>query len=302
MASYGRGICELRAVSGVCCGMIIRYLMVLAALGVGGCQTSASSEGAKVGRVRVDYAVTSDVVYTPAAWPRALKADVYVPKGVGMFPGVLLVYGGSWSEADHRWQMTLLARRIAARGYVVMSAQYRGTPEARYPAPVDDLREALRWLQAHAGEYKVRVDRLAVYGFSAGGHLAAFLGTTMEGNAPRPRAVVAASAPLDLTLFPTGEILPRFLWATYQERPELYRQASPITHVTAETPPFFLYHGTGDTTVSPEHTRVFKAALDRAGVRNEVRWLEGKGHASVLLFGGEAADEAIDFLDGVLRG
>lgn len=283
--------------------MIIRCLAVLAALVAGGCQSAASSEGAaKAGRVEVDYAVTSDVVYTPAGWPMALKADLYVPEGAGVFPGVLLVYGGSWSEADHRWQMRLLARRIAKRGYVVMSAQYRGTPGAQFPAPVDDLREALRWLHAHAEEYKVRADRLGVYGFSAGGHLAAFLGTSTEGNAPRPRAVVAASAPLDLTLFPTGEILPRFLGATYQERPELYRQASPITQVTGETPPFFLYHGTGDTTVSPEHTRVFKAALDRAGVRNEVRWLEGKGHAAVLLFGGEAADAAIDFLDTVLRG
>lgn len=283
--------------------MIIRCLAVLAALVAGGCRTPASSEGgAKAGRVDVEYEVTRDVVYTPAGWPKALQADVYVPKGAGTFPGVLLVYGGSWSEADHRWQMRLLARRIAARGYVVMSAQYRGTPEARFPAPVEDLREALRWMQAHATEHKVRADRLGVYGFSAGGHLAAFLGTNAEGNVPRPRAVVAASAPLDLTLFPTGEILPRFLGATYAERPELYRQASPITQVTGETPPFFLYHGTDDTTVSPEHTRVFKAALDRAGVRNEVRWLEGKGHATVLIFGGEAAEAAIDFLDGVLRG
>lgn len=283
--------------------MILRSLMVLFALVWGGCQSSGSAEGgAKAGRVEVDYEVKRDVVYTPTGWPRALQADVYVPEGAGTFPGVLLIYGGSWSEADHRWQMKLLARKIAARGFVVMSAQYRGTPGARFPAPVDDLREALRWLHAHAGDYKVRADRLAVYGFSAGGHLAAFLGTNAEGAAPRPRAVVAASAPLDLTLFPTGEILPRFLGATYQERPELYRQASPITYVTAETPPFFLYHGTGDKTVSPEHTRVFKAALDRAGVRSEVRWLEGKGHASVLLFGGEAADEAIDFLDTVLRG
>lgn len=247
------------------------------------------------------FSKTSDVVYTPADWPQPLQADLYRPKGNAVRPAVLLVYGGSWSSADHRWHMTLLARKLARHGFVVMNAAYRGTPEFRYPAQVDDLREALRWLRAHAAEYGVAPARIGVYGFSAGGHLAAMLGTRDGPPEVRVQAVVAASAPTDLTLYPTGEILPRFLGATYAENPALYREASPITHITSDDPPFFLYHGTDDKTVSPNHTKVFKAALDRAGVRNEVRWLEGRAHASVLIFGGEAEDAAIDFLIQALR-
>lgn len=62
----------------------------------------------------------------------------------------------------------------------------------------------------------------------------------------------------------------------------------------------FLYHGTDDTTVSPEHSRAYKAALDRAGVRSELHWVEGRGHASMLVFNGPAEAAAIDFLDTVL--
>lgn len=272
------------------------------AFAVGGCASDAkrsTNPGTKP--PSSDYAVRKDVVYTPAGWPVALQADLYLPEGQTAGPGVVLVYGGSWSDGDHRWQMTLLARRLARRGYTVMVPQYRGTPRYRYPAPVEDVREALRWLRRKAPELKVSGDRIALYGFSAGGHLAACVGVTADSAETRAAAVVAASAPLDLTLYPTGEILPRFLGATYAVDPELYRRASPINHVSPDDPPFFLYHGTGDKTVSPEHTRHFKAALDRAGVRNEVYWLEGKGHAATLIFGNAGADAAIDFLDTVLR-
>jgi len=247
------------------------------------------------------YATQSDIVYTPAGWPRAMQADLYRPTGPGPWPAVLLIYGGSWNSADHRWQMSLLARKLARRGFVVMNAAYRGAPAFRYPAPVDDLREALRWLRAHAAENQVSPDKIATYGFSAGGHLAALVGM-LDGPAEvRVQAVVAASAPTDLTLYPGGEILPRFLGGTFREIPEVFRQASPVTYVTADDPPVFIYHGTDDKTVSPDHAKAFKAALDRAGVRNELRWVEGRGHASLLLLGGAAEDAAIDFLDTALR-
>ena len=214
---------------------------------------------------------------------------------------MLLIYGGSWNSEDHRWQMKLIAQKLAGRGFVVMNAAYRGTPEFRYPAPVDDLREALRWLRTHAVEHRIAPDKVAAYGFSAGGHLAELIGVLDGPPEVRVQAVVAASAPSDLALFPGGKILPRFLGGTFAQIPEVFRQASPITYVTRDDPPFFIYQGTDDKTVSPEHSKVFKAALDRAGVRNELRWVEGRGHASVLLFGGAAEDAAIDFLDATLR-
>lgn len=252
-------------------------------------------------QAETSFTKTADVVYTPEGWPRALQADIYQPEGAGPWPAVLLIYGGSWTSADHRWQMKLLAHKLAGRGYFVMIAAYRGTPEFRYPAPLDDLREALRWIRVHAAAYHVNPDKLAAYGFSAGGQLAGLIGTLDGPPEVRVQAVVAASAPSDLTLFPTGEILPRYLGATFAQNPAIYREASPVSHVSADDPPVFLYQGTSDKTVSPEHSKAFKAALDRAGVRNELQWVSGRGHATTLLFGGAAENAAIDFLDEVLR-
>jgi acetyl esterase/lipase len=281
--------------------MRLSLLVALSGFATGGCTHPGPASPAATSRIKTDYRVRKDTIYTPTHWALPLAADIYLPEGPGPNPGVLLVYGGSWSSTDHRWQMTLLARKLAQRGYVVMSARYRGTPEYRYPAPLDDLRQALRWLRGHASELRLRSDKVAIYGFSAGGHLAALVGVTAETADLRPQAVVAVSAPLDLTLDPTGTAIPRFLGATFAENPNLYREASPIAHVTQDDPPFFLYHGTNDKTVSPEHTRLFKAALDRAHVRNVIQWVEGRGHAAMLIRGGVTADAAIDFLDAVLR-
>lgn len=242
-----------------------------------------------------------EVVFTPASWPVALKADVHGAEAGASRPGVLLIYGGSWSSADHRWQMKLLARKLAQHGFVVMTASYRGAPDFHFPAPLEDLREALRWMRSHAAELGVAPGKIGAYGFSSGGHLAELLGTLAGAPEVRVQAVVAASAPSDLTLFGGGPIVQRFLGAGLTERPELYREASPETHVSPDDPPFFLYQGTDDKTVSPEHSRVFKAALDRAGVRNELFWVEGRGHGSILLLDGGAEERAIAFLAAALR-
>lgn len=274
--------------------------LAILVVALSGCaSTSLPTAGTR--SVQTDFSARTEVVFTPPAWPVALKADLYQPEGPGPWPAVLLIYGGSWSDADHRWQMRLLARKLARRGYVVMNASYRGTPAFHYPAPVDDLREALRWLRAHAADYRVDPNKIASYGFSAGGHLAAQLGTLSGPPEVRVQAVVAASAPTALFLFPDSPVLQTFLATTYEQNPQVFREASPVTHVSTDDPPVFQYQGTADRTVSPEHSRVFKAALDRAGIRNELLWLEGKAHAAVLIFGGKAEDAAIDFLDAAFR-
>lgn len=281
--------------------MVTRLLLLVAALAMTGCTTRPAATPGRPAPVTTRFSVIEDVRYTPSTWPRALQADLYRPEGPGRWPGVLLIHGGSWSAADNRWHMRLLARKLARRGFSVLNITYRGTPDFHFPAPIEDLRAALRWWRTHAAKYALRADRIAAYGFSAGGHLAAFLAVQDAPSEERVQAVVLASAPTDLTLYPESPISARFLGASYAARPELYRYASPVTHVSPDDPPVFQYHGTNDETVSPEHSRQFKAALDRVGVRNELRWLDGRRHASVLLFGGAAEDAALDFLDAVLR-
>jgi acetyl esterase/lipase len=280
--------------------MVLLGSLLLGALG--GCASFTSSSRSTVhpGRPLVGYTEVKDVIYTPPGWPKALPASLYLPNLPGPHPAVLLLYGGAWSDQDHRWQMTFIARKLARRGYVVMSATYRGVPEYIYSAPVADVHEALKWLRTHAADYQVEPNRIAAYGYSAGANLAALLGTSGGPASDRVQAVVAGGTPADLTYHPGGDLVPRYLGGTYAQIPETYRDASPVFHVAADDPPFFLYYGTDDHLVDPENTRRLKAALDRVGVTCEVYPLEGHGHMGTLIFGGPAEDAAIDFLDRAL--
>jgi len=239
-----------------------------------------------------------DVRFSMAA--PSLLADVYYRPQASAAPAVLLVHGGSWQSNGPRWSMNGIARKLANRGYVVVNASYRGLPEDRYPVPVDDLREALRWMKANSGRYGISPDRIAVYGFSAGGHLAAMV-ALKDGNPERVKVIVTASAPLDLMLYPGGDIVPCFLGGTQKEIPEVFREASPVNHVTRSSPPIFIYHGTADDLVQPEHAVRMQAAYRRAGMNPEIHWMKGRSHVDGFLMPGTKVDEAIDFLDGILK-
>lgn len=248
------------------------------------------------------FTVMRDVVYTPAGWPETLKADLYLPQGMGAArPAVLLIHGGGWAAPDRREQMASIAERVAARGYVVMNATYRFAPQYRYPAPFEDLREALQWLRAHAAQHQVDPTRIAAMGYSAGGHLAALLGVVDGPAAVRVQAVVDGAGPTDLAKYKGGKLVPQFLGGTQQEVPQQFVAASPISYVTADDPPVFLYHGTADVLVPDDHSRDFKAALDAAGVRNEWYRQHWRGHITAFFTDGGAITAALDFLDRTLK-
>lgn len=242
-----------------------------------------------------------NVVYTPPTWPVPLSADVfYLPQGGRPAPAVLLVHGGSWKAHGARWSMNGIARKLAARGYVVVNVTYRGVPEDRYPAPVEDLREAIRWMRRNAVAYGIDPRRIATYGFSAGGHLAAQV-SLLDGNPEKVVAIVAGSAPFDLMLYPGGDIVPKFLGGTRDKNPGLFREASPVNHVTRLSPPIFIYQGTDDDLVQPEHAVRMQAAYRRVGMDPEIHWMEGRSHVDGFLLPGRRVDEAIDFLDAIMK-
>lgn len=252
---------------------------------------------------RVDssrHELRRDLVYTPAGWPQALKADVYLPGTPDLRPGVLLIHGGGWEGPDRRAQMAAIAERLVQRGYVVMNASYRFAPDYRYPAPVDDLHQALRWLRARAAAFRLREDRIAAFGYSAGGHLAEMLGVTGD-PALRVQAVVAGGAPSDLRKYPGGRLVPQFLGGSRSEIPQAFAAASPITRVAAGQPPVFLYHGSWDQLVPYDHATDYQKALSAAGIPNELFTLRGRGHVTAFLSDGAAVDAALDFLDRWLR-
>ncbi len=255
--------------------------------------------------MRTAYTVERDLVYTPADWPQPLLADVYRPQGDGPFPSVLLIHGGAWKRGD-RAQVEGLAERIAARGYLVVNITYRLVPAYIYPAQLHDVQQALRWMREQGAQHGIDASRIATFGYSAGGHLAALAGQVANDAAfgtaqTRVRAIVAGGTPADLTLYEGGRLVPAFLGGTRDAIPERFREASPAFHIDRDDPPVFIYQATLDYLVPLAQAERYKAALDDAGITNELFLIRGHGHISGFFADGAAVNAALDFLDRYLR-
>jgi len=248
-----------------------------------------------------EFALRKDLIYTPKDWPQQLAADLYEPVGPGPWPGVLLIHGGSWTAKDRRGDMDKFAKRLVQRGFVVVNATYRLAPKYMHPAQVHDLQQALLWMRTNAKALRLDPDRIATFGYSAGGHLAAMLGGVHAPKNLRVQAVVAGGAPLDLRKWPASPAVILFLGGTLRELPDTYADASPVTHISKDDPPVFLYHGRLDMLVPPNHSADYHGALKQAGVRSELLWQNGLGHVPAFLISKSATERAIDFLDRELR-
>jgi acetyl esterase/lipase len=240
------------------------------------------------------------VTYSPPDWPVPLQGDLYLPAvddAPAMRPVVLLLHGGTWQRGDKSSQKDL-GLALADHGYAALAVNYRLAPQARFPAQLHDLQQALRWLQEHAEEYRLDMNRVATWGYAAGGHLAALLGVQPAQGLPAVRVVVAGGAPLDLREEDAFEpaALRALLGGSQRQHPALYAQASPMAQLRPGLPAFFLYHGTADERVPPALTEQFARTLAAAGEPVELVWLEGMGH-------GDAARAptvqplALDYLD-----
>jgi acetyl esterase/lipase len=230
---------------------------------------------------------------------RPLQLDLYRPAGDGARPVVLFLHGGGWRLGSRGvfcptwrdWQPDPFARIVAA-GFVVASAEYRLSGEAVFPAQLDDVTDALRWVGARAGELAADMERVVVWGESAGGHLAALLGLTA--TRARPGAVAAVVdwyGPSDLTTF-AEQLRPDavarsdaadsrealLIGALAVDEPELARAASPVSYVHAAAPPFHIAHGTVDRFVPVGQSEELAGALRRAGVPVELDLVEGADH------------------------
>ena len=189
---------------------------------------------------------------------------------------------------------------FARLGFVAATINYRLSGEAPFPAALDDCRRAVRFLRAHAGEYRIDVDRVGVYGNSAGGHLALLLGMTdgpAEPDAPDPvarlscqvQAVVSDSGPLDLARQhrqnQLAVVIEKFMGGPPKgTRLTTYLQASPVNHISKKTPPLLLIYGEDDEQVDVKTADDFVASLSHSG-RMDVSYvrLAGVGHCPYSL-------------------
>jgi acetyl esterase/lipase len=232
------------------------------------------------------------------------QADIYLPRGTGPFPAVVMIHGGGWRKGAP-WQMRHIAEELSEQGFVVANIGYRLAPQFAYPAPVADSEAAVRWLRDHAAEYRIDVERVGAWGYSAGAHLALLLATRDTPVSPgststRLAAVVGGGSPTDMTLFGENEIVTMFMGGTPSAMPDAYRDASPVTHVTPGDPPAFLYHGKSDWVVAPQHTHDFAERLRKAGIDVTVKE-PFFGHIAVFLFGRAEEAAGIEFLRQRLR-
>lgn len=249
------------------------------------------------GSATYDYRIARGLVYTPPGWPQALAGDLYLPARPGNIPVVLVVHGGSWKSGERDgWDAAPIARHLAAHGYAAFSVDYRLAPAWRYPAPLDDLQQAVDWLRAHAADYHLDPDNVAAWGYSAGAHLAGMLGTKDNARL-HLRAVVAGGIPADLTRWPDSPIVKEFLGSNAREDLALSTEASPVSHVDAHTPPFFLYHGAWDRLVEPVQAQLMVDALTARGIAADLYYLRGFGHILTAVMPGAALDRGTGFLD-----
>ena len=260
------------------------------------------------GRV-ADFTIIKDIVFSSADWPQPLAADLYLPKAsspeANNWPVVLMVHGGGWSGRD-RSDMESTAEKLAKKGYAVFNVSYRFAPQFMYPAPVQDLQLALLWLQNNATQYQFDLHRVNAWGYSSGAHLVAQVASVKPGEAqtlnlspplPKIRAVVAGGIPADLSQYSNSPIVVPFLGVKRDENPQLYKDASPVTHISADDPPVFLYHGKLDRLVEKEQSINYYNALRKAGVPAELYLDPWWGHLAMFLFGWGAENKAIDFLN-----
>lgn len=237
---------------------------------------SLSCTGPVAALIPVKRADVADVTYTPPARPAPMAGDIYLPKSEGPHPAVLMIHGDGRIGDDRRWQMAGIARQLAASGYYVFNITYRMAPEWTYPTPLDDVRAALDWMEGNAAEQGIDPERIADFGYSAGGYAGSLAALTDRQK--RVKAVVAGGAPSDLTYYSEGRLIRNFLGGTLEEVPEVFHEASPVNHVIPSSPPCFLYHGDKDTLVNPDHLREMELELKANGVPHEIFWIRGEGH------------------------
>ena len=214
--------------------------------------------------------------------------DVFLPVDEPMEPrpAVMLVHGGSWRYFD-RDRYKSVARRLARSGYVTASIDYRLVPAGEFPNAVHDTSCALAYLQNHADELGIDPARIVLIGYSAGAHLSSLVAVAddpslmpdcAEGAPSKPAAVISGAGPQDMRTLPDARAVREFMGGSESDLPEAYALASPVSHASADDPPFLFIHGAQDLFVDLDQSEAMRGLLLDQGVEAELLQLAGTGH------------------------
>lgn len=240
--------------------------------------------------------VYRDLAYVSNGHERQ-RLDLYLPKAGKDLPLIINIHGGAFKMGSKEMGVPV---EYLAKGYALASINYRLSQHAKFPAQIEDCKAAVRWLRAHASEHGLDPNRFAAWGSSAGGYLAAMLGTTGDtkqfdvgshlDQSSRVQAVVDYFGPtdflqMDVHRLPNGQLhdpadSPESLLigGAIQENKEKTERANPITYVTEADPPFLICHGDADPLVPHHQGELLEAALKRADVPVTFYTVRGAGH------------------------
>ncbi|UOO81682.1 alpha/beta hydrolase [Uruburuella testudinis] len=250
-----------------------------------------------------------------------LKLDLYLPAQADKpTPLIVWVHGGAWmrgDKADFPPRNSRLAAALLSEGYALASVSYRLSGQAAFPAPIQDLNDALAYLWAHAGQYGFDRDNIAIAGRSAGAHLALLAATA---NAQLPADFISSSqAPFhiraavgffgiyDLPLMgeqknsTAASPESRLLGGTPAALPQTARAASPVSYVGPHTPPVILLHGTDDRQAPVDQSRVLQQRLNQSGIANEIIIVEGARHGDPVFDTEPYVAQVVDFFQRHLK-
>lgn len=258
-----------------------------------------------------DVLLEKDIEYSRVG--ERVAMDIARPRAGGPPRAAIVAIHGGGFRAGKREGYLPLIQKLAARGYVAATVSYRLAPKHQFPAPVEDVKAAVRFLRAKAATYNIDPDRICATGGSAGGHLALFLGLTagvaeFEGSGPnldqssRVNCVVNYYGPTDFTQsygksVDAAEVLPLFLGGDLEHARAEHVRSSPLNWVTPKAAPVLSVHGTKDRYVAFEHSVWLTARLRAAGVEAETLGLEGADHGFKGADAAKAEQAMMDWFD-----
>lgn len=244
----------------------------------------------------------------------SLKLDLHRPDRAKP-PVVVYVHGGAW-RAGSREDVPVLG--LIEHGFAIASVDYRLSTQARFPAQIHDIKAAIRFLRARAGELKIDMTRIAIVGSSAGGHLAALTGVTnghaeLEGTvgthldqSSRVDAIVSFYGASNLqsilgqsTEFGLGVRVPALkllLGDVPEKQPALAKLASPVAHLDAQDPPLLLIHGDADPQMPLAQSVEFHEACKKIGAPVELVILPGAKHGGAAFYDEQRLRRVAEFL------
>jgi acetyl esterase/lipase len=299
--------------------LLLASVILLIAVAIWGTGVAESAEGRRRRMEFPDVNIVRDVVYKRVNG-RDLRLDIYSPKSISRpLPVVLWIFGNRWSRGSKNHPPPL---NLMSRGYIVVSVEYRLSGEAPFPAAIEDCKAAVRWIRANAAAYHFDPDHIGAWGHSAGGHLAALLGTSggvaelegpgeNSGFSSRVQAVCDMAGPSDIVLFHetvsssndsmasiAKASIEQFLGGSLERNRAKAVAASATTYVSKDDPPFLIIHGENDMSIPVNQSEVLASKLKAAGVQVTLIVSKGRGHG----VGGPAfSSEITSFFDKYLK-